>query len=57
MTTAYLGIKAISNTAKSLAQQLQQVQQVQPGSKASTSATSTPAPVPTPAQPVVQTAP
>ncbi|MGN5379299.1 hypothetical protein BIV25_25700 [Streptomyces sp. MUSC 14] len=48
MTTAYLGIKAISNTAKSLAQQ---VQQVQPGSKASTPATSSPAAVAAPAQP------
>ncbi|MEU8974990.1 hypothetical protein AB0D11_38045 [Streptomyces monashensis] len=51
MTTAYLGIKAISNTAKSLAQQVQQIQQVQPGSKASTPATPSPASVSAPAQP------
>ncbi|GAA3073060.1 hypothetical protein [Streptomyces glomeratus] len=60
MTTAYLGIKAVSNTAKSMAQERTaraQATQTPPPSPAPVSAPHVPAPAPAPAAPSAPASP
>ena len=60
MTTAYLGIKAVSNTAKSMAQERTaraQAAQTPPPSPAPVSAPHVPAPAPAPAAPSAPASP